>query len=371
MEQKVQERTLELAGSVEQLEEEMKERVQLEIALREREALYRAVVEDQTEFIARSSPDLVDTFVNDALCQHLGRAREELIGKNWLESLSEDNRKATLAHFASLTPENPIATIERELIAPDGTRRWEQWTNRVLFDEHGQLLEYQGVGRDITERVRAEEQIKAALAKKEVLLRELYHRTKNNMQVISSMLALQSSHAQDEQVLKIMRDTENRINSMSLVHQKLYQSKDLSSINLKEYISELANLLLESYRVSPHRISLVLDIDNISTLIDTAIPCGLVLNELISNSLKHAFPNDMKGEIRIRLKKRGEEIELRISDNGVGVPQGFDFQKSETLGFQIIIMIAEHQLQGKVEFETQDGISCQIRFQDTLNQQRV
>ena len=204
--------------------------------------------------------------------------------------------------------------------------------NQTL-ERHAQELEQR-----VAERKQAEEQVKKSLQEKEILLRELYHRTKNNMQVICSMLALQSQYTKDEQVLKIFEETENRIKSMALVHQKLYQSKNLSSIDLKDYISDFTDFLVKDHRVESNRISFIFDMDSVLVLIDTAIPCGLVLNELISNSLKHAFPGDMEGEIRIRLKKTEEgEIELRVSDNGVGVTKDFDFRQSDTLGVQTLI----------------------------------
>ncbi|MEE8389852.1 MAG: histidine kinase dimerization/phosphoacceptor domain -containing protein [Anaerolineae bacterium] len=226
--------------------------------------------------------------------------------------------------------------------------------------------------REIIERKRAEEQIKASLLEKEVLLQELYHRTKNNMQVISSMLALQAAYTQDERVIRIFQDTENRIRAMALVHQKLVQSADLSSIDLSEYIRDLVDLLRASHGVYLDRIDVVLDVESISVLMDIAVPCGLMLNELISNSFEHAFAKDVRGEIRIRFHRaKTGEIELEVSDNGVGVPEGFDFRNSDTLGLQSVFAIGEHQLGGKVTFESCDGITCQIRFKDTLYSRRV
>lgn len=225
---------------------------------------------------------------------------------------------------------------------------------------------------EIAERKRAEEQIKASLEEKKVLLRELYHRTKNNMQVICAMLHFQALNSQDGRAASTFKEIENKIQSMSLVHQKLYQSRQLSNINLKVYISDLAELLMESYQISPDKISLVLDADDVFILIDTAIPCGLILNELISNSLKHAFPGDRKGVIRIQLTRTaGDEIMLRVADDGIGVPRGFDPSTSDTLGLRTVFGIGKHQLQGKVTFEKGNGTTWQIRFRDELYSPRV
>lgn len=243
-----------------------------------------------------------------------------------------------------------------------------------LIRENRQYQEHleKKVAERTEELQRANRQIKAALAEKETLLRELYHRTKNNMQVIRSMLALQAAYSQNEEVQYIVQETERKIHAMALAHQKLYQSQDLSRINLQDYITELAYLLMQSYNVSSNRISLLVDVENVSVLIDTAIPCGLIINELMSNALKHAFPGDMNGEIHIRLFKTDQgEIELYFSDNGVGVPNGFDFTTQETLGLQTIFAIGEQQMQGTVRFETNTGTTCHIKFPDKLYKPRV
>ena len=225
---------------------------------------------------------------------------------------------------------------------------------------------------DITERVQADEQLRASLKEKEALLRELYHRTKNNMQVISSILALQAARIQDEQMLSIFRETENRIRSMALVHQKLYQSQNLSRIDLQEYVTDLVALLMQSHEASPDKIALVLDTESVSVLIDTAIPCGLVLNELLSNTFKHAFPGDRSGEIKIRLcRAQDGTVELEVSDDGGGVPEDSDLRKSNTLGMLTVFGIVERQLQGQVTVETEGGVAWRIRFKDDLYAPRV
>jgi two-component sensor histidine kinase len=240
-----------------------------------------------------------------------------------------------------------------------------------LRDRNGNSVGILGASLDITERKRAEEATKAALKEKEVLLRELYHRTKNNMQVISSMLALQSYYIDNKEALQIFKDMENRIQSMALVHQKLYQSQNLSRINLSEYVSDLAVLLLRSYATS-YRISLDIDAEDVFVLIDTAMPCGLILNELISNALKHAFPEGNEGIIMIVLHRSvTNHIELVVADNGIGVPEDFDFRRTGTLGLQNVVALAERQLDGEITFTVKDGLSCQITFRDDLYQERV
>ena len=227
--------------------------------------------------------------------------------------------------------------------------------------------------REITERKKAEDALHASLQEKETLLRELYHRTKNTLQVIRSMLLLQSAKTPNNaQVQKLVKDTDNRILAIALVHQKLYQSQDLSRIQMQEYLNELAQLIIQSYMPTAHNISLLVESENLALLLDTAIPCGLIVHELLSNSLKYAFPDQRDGEISIRLSRNGaDNFVLSMVDNGVGVPQGFDFRGQDTLGLQMVCAIAEHQMQGEVRFTGAQGVACTIQFPDALYTERV
>jgi len=193
---------------------------------------------------------------------------------------------------------------------------------------------YSVIIRDITERKSVEKQIEASLKEKEMLLREIHHRVKNNMQVISSLLWLQSGYIKDKKYLEMFRDSQNRITTMSLVHEKLYMSKDLAKIEFKEYIRDLANGLFESHGVKAETIELKINVENVLLGIDHAIPCGLIINELITNSLKYAFSDRRKGEINVSLHINDENIvELIVSDNGMGIPCEVDFRKTESLDY--------------------------------------
>jgi len=225
---------------------------------------------------------------------------------------------------------------------------------------------------DITERKENEERIKNVLAEKETLLRELYHRTKNNMQVIYSILALQAEASDDENFKLLILDTNNRIMSMSLVHQMLYRAKNLSSVNLDEYISELVALLSGGFNIQKDKIDIHMVLEPVSVLIDKAVPCGLIMNELISNVFKHAFPGEMKGQLEIKLCNKADGyIEISVSDDGKGVPDGFDFFRQKSLGLQLIISIAQQQLNGSVDFRSSGGVKCTIVFQNIKNEGKV
>jgi two-component sensor histidine kinase len=208
---------------------------------------------------------------------------------------------------------------------------------------------------------RSEEVIKSSLEEKETLLRELNHRTKNNMQIISSLLQIQSASIEDEKMQQVFTDTQNRIAAMALVHEKLYKAENLSRIKLKDYISDLAQALLKGWQKKPGLISLKLDIEDISLPIDSITPCGLIVNELMSNSLKHAFPGDRPGEIRISFHEIPDNrIEFSFSDNGIGLLEDFNDKKS--LGLRLVRSMAIKQLEGMLEINSDGGAEFKIIF---------
>jgi two-component sensor histidine kinase len=207
--------------------------------------------------------------------------------------------------------------------------------------------------------------IEQSLNEKNILLQEIYHRTKNNMQVITSLLTLQSGHIRDPETLQIFRETKNRIQSMALVHKKLYQSRDLSKIDLKYYISDLTDALLKSYQVSPEKMSLRIYAESVFLSIDTAVPCGLVINELFSNALLHAFPGNDRGEIRIDLHQTPDgEIHLCLADNGIGLPEEIDIRQVDSLGLQLVVSLIEEQLQGQLKVIRNNGTEFLITFSE-------
>jgi two-component sensor histidine kinase len=215
---------------------------------------------------------------------------------------------------------------------------------------------------DITEQVRANERIKSSLREKEVLLQEIHHRVKNNLQIISSLLNLQSGYVQDPQAREIFQDSQHRIRSMALIHEKLYQSENLARVDFAEYIHSLATHLFRSYRANAQAITLKVQADDVSLDIDTAIPCGLILNELLSNALKHAFPDGRAGEIRVALDAdREHRLTLKVSDNGVGFPSDQDFRNTASLGLQLVNTLVD-QLDGTIKLDRRGGTDFEITF---------
>lgn len=323
---------------------------------------FKLGIERSSEAIFMTNIDGQITYVNPAFEKTYGYSREESIGKqpNILKSglIPPEAYKLfwdTLLSKKVMSGELINKTKDGRLINIDGS------ANPILNNE-GNIVGFLAIQRDITERKFADEQIKASLKEKEVLLREIHHRVKNNMQIISSLLSHQMDNITDKNITEIFIDSQNRIISMSLVHEKLYHSRDLRNIDFGEYINDLAVSLFQSYNTHPGNIKLNINVDNIYLDIDHAIPTGLIINELITNSLKYAFPKDIKGEITIIFRSKGEILELVVSDNGIGFPKDLNFRKTRSLGLHLVTILTENQLHGKIDMNSNKGTEFKIEF---------
>jgi len=214
----------------------------------------------------------------------------------------------------------------------------------------------------VIERKLAIRNITKALKEKELMLKEIHHRVKNNMQVISSLINLQAGRIEDQDYKNMFDEIRDRIRSMALVHEQLYRSRDLAYINLKDYITQLTGRLMRSYSIAPGKIELKIDANDLYIGIDKAVPCGLITNELISNALKYAFPDDMKGHINIKLDKDDNgKLLLNIKDNGIGLTQDFNLQNADSLGLELVIMLVE-QIDGSLDITGDEGTEVTIIF---------
>lgn len=219
----------------------------------------------------------------------------------------------------------------------------------------------------------AEQKIMRSLREKDTMIRELYHRTKNNMQIIQSMLSLQARESLDNiELQNIVKNIDGRIMAMSLVQQLLYRSKDLSRVSMGEYINELSSLIMESYGIDTDKVSLDIKVKDIFFMLDMAVPFGIILNELMTNSVKYAFPFGRKGVITISLGRGNKgKFLLHYSDNGVGVPGGFDFRNQSSLGLKFIYIIGEQQMNGRIEMSNDNGVKFEFEFDDNLYEERI
>ena len=308
-------------------------------------------------YVTDSQGHILD--VNDSYCSLIGYSRDELLNLT-LKDIDVIDTEEIIAQRIAQISKVGWARFETSHKCKDG---------RIVGIEAS--VNYMGIGsgkfyvfmRDITQRKRAEEQIRESLREKEVLLREIHHRVKNNMQIVSSLLDHQTQFIQDKNMIEIFTESQNRIASMALVHEKLYQSKDLAKINFLDYINDLVANIFQSYVENSGIIGLKMDIENGQLDIDFGIPCGLIINELVTNSLKHAFPGGTEGEIKIVFRKTDEnKLELVISDNGIGIPLDLDFRKTESMGLHLVTMLAENQLHGEINLNRNEGTEFKIEF---------
>lgn len=258
---------------------------------------------------------------------------------------------------------------EYRVIRPDGSVRWIYDFTHIIRDSSGKVIHFDGYLLDITERKDMEEKLVSSLKEKEVLLREIHHRVKNNMQIISSLLKLQSSYTGDSVFSEMLKESQNRIRSMALVHEKLYQSKDMAGIDFGDYVRKLVRELFKAYGVSQATISMDIQVEKVYLGVDTAIPCGLIVNELISNSIKYAFHGKSNGSIYVRMGMDEHSlITLVVGDDGVG--SGVDFRSTTTLGLKLVVSLVEEQLLGEIALNNAGGMEFILKFKEIKNRER-
>jgi PAS domain S-box-containing protein len=305
-----------------------------------------------------ASPDGQVEWVNDGFIQLFGIPKEKLIDKklsgiNVYTNIENEIREAIKYRHSRIFESN-VTTYNIQNL-------WISSTLTPIYDEAGALKKLVVVDTDITAGKNMQKQIEASLKEKDVLLKEIHHRVKNNLQIIISLLNLQSGYIKDEATLKAVKDGQSRVRSMALVHEKFYQSDELSEIIFSEYIEKLCHFLYQSYGDKTDRIELQIKGDRIGLDMDTAMPCGLLVNEIVSNAYKYAFPGNEKGRILIELKKTNGKMMLLVQDNGVGFHEDFSLEKSDSLGMQLIQALTS-QLDGELKVSFENGTSFEISF---------
>jgi PAS domain S-box-containing protein len=275
-------------------------------------------------------------------------------------------------HLKDIEHKGATGELEFRILRPDGQERWIGHACQAVFDLDGQFLGTRGSNRDISERKAAEQRIRASLREKEVLLKEIHHRVKNNLQIISGLLTIKSHNLKDPEVVEMFQDCRNRIRSMALVHEALYRSGDLARIELKDYLERLAQGLVGTYRRQGDNIRFRADLANYTVGIDTAIPCGLIISELLSNSLKHAFKEKREGAISLVFRvMENQEMELAVRDTGSGIPEHYNPHKSQSLGLRLVYDLVERQLGGTISLNRERGTEFIIRFKELKYKKRV
>jgi PAS domain S-box-containing protein len=347
-------------------------RKKTEEEVQERERFLSSMFESIQDGISILAEDYTILRVNKAMENWYSHA-QPLVGKKCYEAYHLRDKACEICPTRRTIETSEAAYEVVPKVGRGGERTgWLDLYSFPLIDKNSDqmkgVIEYV---RDITERKNAEDRLQSSLEEKEVLLREVHHRVKNNMQVISSLLNLQSRHVNDPHVLEMFKESQRRIRSMALIHERLYQSSDFSHIEFAQYLRNLATHLFHSYQVDASRVKLRIEAEEVHLNINTAIPCGLIVNELVSNALKHGFPENHSGELAIDLRRAaGNGYVLRVRDDGVGFPEGLDFRKTETLGMQIVSTLAS-QIDASIELIRGQGTEFTIHFQEVSYGQRA
>ncbi|MGB9978282.1 histidine kinase N-terminal 7TM domain-containing protein [Methanobacterium sp.] len=271
------------------------------------------------------------------------------------------NANEVLNRFKELKSLYRARKSESEVFLGDPVNKWIQAQITPIYDDkdifQGHLLIFQ----DINKRKKLEKELKKSLEEKDLMMKEIHHRVKNNFMIIQSLLQLQSRHIDDEDALDIFKESQNRIKAMAFVHQRLYQHDNLKKINFGDYPQTLALDIFKSYVINPDQIILDINTEDVTLDIDTAIPLGLILNELISNSLKYAFPEGRKGLLTVKSFLKGSRYSLIVEDNGIGFPEELDYTKSDSLGLKLIYSLSD-QIGADVKLDTTNGTKFEIIF---------
>ncbi|WP_260839395.1 PAS domain S-box protein [Methylomonas koyamae] len=328
---------------------------------------FRQAIESAPSAIVMVNESGTILMVNVQTEKSFGYSRTELIGQA-VEILVPVRFRGAHVGFRQTYLAAPVSRPMgegRELFAlrKDGSEFPVEIGLGLIDDEDGIIILSSII--DITERRSASDRLRQALKEKELLLKEVYHRVKNNLQVVSSLINLQAGNVKSEAIGDLLKQSSDRIKAMALLHEKLYQSKDLAKIDFKDYMRSLVDHLLFGYGTHASKIAVNLRIEDVYLNVDTAIPCGLIINELLSNALKHAFPGDRRGEIDIDFTRGQGELVLVIADNGIGLPAQLDITRSASLGLQLVNTLI-NQLMGQMTVERSHGSAFTLRFAEVV-----
>ena len=338
---------------------------QVEAALRESNHRFTTLTETAPVAIFRYDADGNCSYVNDRWCEMTGRSSEMGMGTEWLQTLHPDDRDRTVNAWSRwIDSHQPGEFFQNEarIVRPDGSILWYYCQVTPETNANGELIGYIGTLTDIHDRKQAEAQLQASLREKEALLKEIHHRVKNNLQIVYSLLRLQRRRLKDQLAANVLLESQSRIEAIALIHEKLYQSEDLSRINLAEYIPSLITNLVSTYNFNRIQMDLRIEIEPAFLNIDKAIRCGLIINELLSNSLKYAFSALKQCDpcIYVRFMKVEKSMfSLIVGDNGTGIPCHIDFSHLETLGLQLVQGFVQ-QLKGTLQANCQNGTEFHI-----------
>lgn len=326
--------------------------------------LFKNIVDTMQNGVLLVDMDQTVIYCNDRFCKISGFSREDLLGNNARTMLLNEKAQEFMELQMLKRSEGASSTYEIPLRQKNGDFLWVEVSASPIKNSDGEVVGSVGVHTDISEKQLYLEQIQNSLEEKKVMLKEIHHRVKNNIQIISSLLSLQSKSIDaDEQVINLFRDSQNRIRSMALVHEILYGSENLKFVDCREYMRSLMHYLADSLSTAQRGLAIEQDVEGVSLNLDRAIPCGLIINELVSNAIKYAFPaNSEVGKITVSLRPdKANNYVLKVSDTGVGLPVQFDPKEAESLGLQLVDALVD-QLDGSLHYFSNDGAHFVVRF---------
>lgn len=294
--------------------------------------------------------------LNPAFKNILGYELEELMSKPYVDFVHPDDVSATITETKKLSDGIPTIEFQNRYRCKDGTYKWISW--HCMPHTSGTLY---CVARDVTTDKEIQKTLRQSLREKEVLLKEIHHRVKNNLQVVSSLINMQIRKLDNVTAKDALLECQSRIQAIALIHEKLYQSADYAKISFAEYVKSLMNDIFQATGTSNNTIAFELDILKTSLAIDKAIPCALIINELVTNSIKHAFPNNQRGVINIKMQMENGRYTLMVSDNGIGLEDGFHLKETSSLGLQLVTILVD-QLKGEIKVENKSGTHYTIQF---------
>lgn len=359
-------------GAIESVRD-ITERKKAEFALKRSEERFRAVAESAVDAIVTTDVEGKVLFCNESLRSIFGYKRGEVIGKSLTVIMPERFRKDYINGLKKFKTSGEHSRVGRTLktigLKKDGTEF--PFEMSLATWKSGKRTFFTSIIRDITEREKAENQIVQSLQEKEILLKEIHHRVKNNLQIISSLLDLQETYVKEnETAVNVLKESQNRVLSMAMIHEMLYQSKDLSQINFSDYLRNLVTSLFHTYGVE-NKIDLMITVEDYFFNVETAVPMGLIISELVSNSLKYAFPDGRCGELSISIEYEDNDFQLIISDDGIGFPEDVDFKRvNSSLGLQLVNSLV-NQLDGTIELDRSHGTRFIIKFKELQYSDRV
>jgi two-component system, sensor histidine kinase PdtaS len=339
--------------------------------LHDSEKKYKSLFEVNPEYTILIGENGIILDVNNATINLAGLSKKEIIGKNFseLEIILPEDLETQLDNIKCLFKGEYIEPFESRFIDKNGVIKWVI-IHLTTIRKNKKINYVLGIASDITKQKVAEIKLNSSLSEKNNLLQEIHHRVKNNMQIISSLLNLQKQYVNDDEAVNVLQESQNRVKSMAMVHEKIYLSEDLAHINFGDYIQSLVSNLFYSYTIDKSRIRPILNIDDVNLNMETAVPCGLIISELVSNGLKHAFPNEMKGCILISLKAKGNKYELTICDNGIGLPKELVINNLESLGLLLVKNLTD-QIDGRIYINNNNGTEFKIVFKELIYKDRI